>query len=355
MASIFDRMADALDNMYEQKWFETRLYDAGNSFSRLWLFAKYLFYIWTFAVFLTFVILIFASPLLIQSENRLLLGMGAITYNIVSALMMCHQLPMRSLFTAGVQQAVCARDAGIYLGIAAAGLIFLKGTPQILKTKKFLLLATIPIAIDGITQTILNLRESNNLLRITTGLLFGFGITLFLLNRIKTLNQPEFRENLRNKKFALTLAACMILSLAAFMQASSFIGGIYSTKNDAIRAAGKTASDRLLVFYIPPRSPLSLYLYPSKQLYSDNVLTDVWSMDYIAENINLMTNDTYLLNQTNPLDFTLPLKHYYGMWAVVDTSGPAPSGGGAVIYTSDSGDYSYIDAADGKVFESRRH
>ncbi|MDD5111664.1 MAG: DUF2085 domain-containing protein [Candidatus Altiarchaeota archaeon] len=355
MARLFDRMADKLDAMYEQKTFDKARYDAETSLSRAVLWVKHLFYAWLFMVFLSFVLLVLASPVLIRSENRILLGMGALAYNIVSGLMMCHQLPMRSLFINGVQQAVCARDAGIYLGIVIGGFVFLKGVPSFLKTKKFLVMATIPIALDGVTQTIFNLRESNNALRIITGLIFGFGIMVFVLARIRSLNQSEFRQNIRSAQFKFLLAALLIITASAFIKASALAGDSYTSQNEAIYSAGKTPSSGILSYYIPPRSPLSLYFYPQKEQYADNVLNDLWSMDFLAENIRLLTNDSYLFNQTDNLDLNLPLKHYYGLWVVVSSEGGEGITGEPTVFTSDRGNYYYLDAADGIVFETNRH
>gem|GEM_PF-724304 len=310
-----------------------------------------------YILFLMFTLLVFLSPLLIQSEDKTMLGLGVLAYNIVSVFMMCHQLPMRSLFISGIQQAVCARDMGIYLGVAVAGIIFLKKTPDYMKTKKFFLLTVIPIALDGITQTILNLRESNNLLRIATGLIFGFGLTLFILTRIKSLNTNEFKETLRDIKFIILTALSTLIALSLLSTTASLLGSEYVSKSEAIQLANATANAE--AYYIPPRTPLTYYFYPHKQNYNDYILSDLEKMDWVESQINmLLFNDTVLFNDTEMPDFfkmdAFPLKHYYGMWTVVQTA-ENQSTRENPVYTNKKGSYAYIDAITKEVFERQEH
>lgn len=78
---------------------------------------------------------------------------------------------------------VCARDFSLYLSMFISGLIypFLRSTnekklPPII----FLVLALIPIGLDGLTQLI-GLRESNNLLRFITGFIAGFALPFYII------------------------------------------------------------------------------------------------------------------------------------------------------------------------------
>jgi uncharacterized membrane protein len=74
----------------------------------------------------------------------------------------------------GYKMAYCERDAAIYSSMLAAGLLFalLRGRIRPLNWRWYLVLAVLPMAVDGGTQLIM-LRESTPLLRAITGILFG--------------------------------------------------------------------------------------------------------------------------------------------------------------------------------------
>jgi len=84
---------------------------------------------------------------------------------------------------AGYKFPVCSRDVAIYLAMLIGGILypFLRkiGSEEI-PNKWFLVLALIPIAIDGTTQ-LFTLRESTNAIRILTGAIAGFAIPFYLL------------------------------------------------------------------------------------------------------------------------------------------------------------------------------
>jgi len=83
----------------------------------------------------------------------------------------CHRISGRSFFVGGRQFHVCARCTGILIGYTLAPLMLLSKHAALYLFPLFLLL----MAIDGGTQ-LFGLRESNNALRLATGL--GFGLTL---------------------------------------------------------------------------------------------------------------------------------------------------------------------------------
>lgn len=87
--------------------------------------------------------------------------------NLVS----CHKLPERSFFYKGKQFPVCSRCTGIYVGY----FIFIPLLWLIKIDIYWALLSILPTTIDGLTQAYYN-RESNNLLRFSTGLLAGYGL-----------------------------------------------------------------------------------------------------------------------------------------------------------------------------------
>jgi uncharacterized membrane protein len=87
----------------------------------------------------------------------------------------CHHDPDRSVPFFGLEKYFCSRCLGIILG-AVAGICL-----RVLHIQIPLLVALalmIPLVVDGGTQA-LDLRMSNNYLRLATGFLCGLGILLF--------------------------------------------------------------------------------------------------------------------------------------------------------------------------------
>ena len=85
----------------------------------------------------------------------------------------CHQMPERSFFLFGHQVAVCQRELGIYAGLFGASLVYHRMSERMRPMPlRLYVLAAAPLAIDGLTQ-MLGMRESDWLLRVATGLLFG--------------------------------------------------------------------------------------------------------------------------------------------------------------------------------------
>ena len=83
----------------------------------------------------------------------------------------CHRKPERSFFWRGKQFPVCARCTGIHIGYLTFPLfMFNVFTLNIWWTIALML----PTYIDGLTQAFFK-RESNNILRVTTGLMAGIG------------------------------------------------------------------------------------------------------------------------------------------------------------------------------------
>ena len=90
----------------------------------------------------------------------------------------CHRRPERSFFYKGHQFPVCARCTGFYIsGIASIILLKFYPVPYTLTTLLIGIILLIPCAIDGFTQ-LFEYRESNNILRLITGLLGGVGLIL---------------------------------------------------------------------------------------------------------------------------------------------------------------------------------
>lgn len=102
-----------------------------------------------------------AGPLLvIQYRNQ-----------TVGAFLFCHRDRERCIRIFGYTSFLCARCTGLCIGVAAFCFVWLMGLaiPPL-----FGLWLVLPMMIDGFSQ-LLKLRESNNILRLATGLFFSVG------------------------------------------------------------------------------------------------------------------------------------------------------------------------------------
>lgn len=91
----------------------------------------------------------------------------------------CHQLPERSFFWGTYQFPVCARCTGIIIGYAFSIFYSIFFNKMNIITEIALM---IPLSIDGLLQLFTSYL-SNNIKRLLTGMLAGFG----LIQMIKTL------------------------------------------------------------------------------------------------------------------------------------------------------------------------
>jgi len=88
-------------------------------------------------------------------------------------LVACHRKPERSFFFRGKQFPLCARCTGIYIGYISVLFFAIMRTSLPALWSAALLL---PALVDGSTQAC-GWRESNNALRLITGVLFGVGVS----------------------------------------------------------------------------------------------------------------------------------------------------------------------------------
>ena len=91
--------------------------------------------------------------------------------------LLCHQSPDRCMKINGKPMPICSRCAGFYSGLII-GTVFNFFNRAIVEMFWFNLILIVfiglaPMAIDGFTQ-LKGLRESNNTLRLITGLMAGF-------------------------------------------------------------------------------------------------------------------------------------------------------------------------------------
>lgn len=101
----------------------------------------------------------------------------------------CHQMEDRSIVSENQQSISCFRCSSIYFGFLSSLILFLTCDYFLALTVNsiYIPLLILPIAIDGGTQE-LNMRLSNNKLRLLTGFLAGVGISLIFLTFFNIVN-----------------------------------------------------------------------------------------------------------------------------------------------------------------------
>ena len=96
------------------------------------------------------------------------------------AYLICHRKPERSFHINGHQFPVCARCTGFYISVIVycvyAFFYYIDYSVQLLV---FAVLLLIPAGVDGLTQ-FFDFRESNNTLRLLTGLCGGLGLIILI-------------------------------------------------------------------------------------------------------------------------------------------------------------------------------
>jgi len=98
----------------------------------------------------------------------------------------CHQIANRSYFLNDNQMPFCARDLGLFIGLAVASGIALLFMLTI--NPVFLLLGLAPIGVDGGLQLVTSY-ESMNALRLVTGIIAGLALALLLAQFIMALRE----------------------------------------------------------------------------------------------------------------------------------------------------------------------
>ena len=100
----------------------------------------------------------------------------------------CHQISNRSYYLNDNQMPFCARDLGLFIGISAG---FGLATFRRLGVKPwYFLLMVAPLALDGGLQAVTSY-ESNNPLRLATGIVAGIGLALLLAEFIFVLREDS--------------------------------------------------------------------------------------------------------------------------------------------------------------------
>jgi uncharacterized membrane protein len=100
----------------------------------------------------------------------------------------CHQISERSYFLNGNEMPFCARDLGLFMGLAGGfGLVAfyrLKLNPILL------MLGLVPLGLDGGIQLVTDY-ESNNPLRLTTGIIAGVALALIIAQFIFLMQEDK--------------------------------------------------------------------------------------------------------------------------------------------------------------------
>lgn len=136
-----------------------------------------------------FLLFAFLAPILAALKFN---DISKVIYEIYSYL--CHQRSWRSIHIFDYQLAFCVRDTFIYFSLLVS-LIITKYT-NIKQLRWYIaLLCVIPMALDGGIQTVaevltagknvVQFYESNNLFRMITGTIFGYGVGLWMWPMLK--------------------------------------------------------------------------------------------------------------------------------------------------------------------------
>jgi uncharacterized membrane protein len=283
-----------------------------------WGILEFVFYL-CFFLLLAYLILVLLSPLLIQSDNRILLGIGAVSY--ISNILMCHQLPERSLELFGQYMPICSRDTGLFLGmfIACVASFYSRRLPRILNSGWLAALSVIPLGVDGVMQ-LFGFWESTNIIRIATGLFAGFCVSYYAVNVF--IGEPKISRR------AFSSLLVLLPLLAALLAASVYVGGIYQTKAEILsRTKAINNTMDITVSYIAPRA-FSYSIARDQYLgnYNDAVLSDVTR---IGGN-----------------------SHGYGVWVAVASNS---SSSGRYVFASGKVDDYFYDAMSGELIAEFEH
>jgi uncharacterized membrane protein len=105
----------------------------------------------------------------------------------------CAQTPSHSFYIAGHQVCLCERCLAIYSSLLLGGVLLALARQRGIQPRgvgwRWWLLAMLPMALDGGTQ-LFGWRESNVVLRLLTGTLFGLVTALFALPQIQEASGP---------------------------------------------------------------------------------------------------------------------------------------------------------------------
>ncbi len=135
---------------------------------------------------------------------------------------LCHQLPERSLFAGGLQLPVCARDTGIYAGFVLSliviALVERGRRPSELSRPWLVLVGALifgTMVADGVSSYV-GWRETTNDLRLLTGLLAGYAMTLVVVPMLNgqlwtTVSKYHLLDGWRSVVWLFSVPASFVL------------------------------------------------------------------------------------------------------------------------------------------------
>ncbi len=143
--------------------------------------------------------LIVAAPLLASFGGRSALT-ASYLYEMFSRV--CHQIDSRSYHIAGFKFGVCIRCTAIYASFFGGMILFpllKRATIALQKSSFILMISLIPMGVD-VALAMLGIHESTTFTRMTTGLLFGFALSIVLVPTLEEVTGrllSRFRSPLR--------------------------------------------------------------------------------------------------------------------------------------------------------------
>jgi len=190
-----------------------------------------LFYNWYLGIITSLVALPVLAPVLLKLGLTLPAKAIYFVYSFF-----CHQFATRSIHAFDYQYAWCARDTGIWLGVATIAWALKYNKVKPIKWY-WVIPFTVPIALDGGIQTVftmLNLSykgglmgiqvySSNDLVRILTGAFFGIGLSLWISG---TFAEELVNSEVKAASFKSRLAK--YINQAQVKQISVFMGILLS-------------------------------------------------------------------------------------------------------------------------------
>jgi len=161
------------------------------------MYFKYFFILFVFSVFYAG---IFLAPyfMSIANDSNFFSIVSTIIYQMYSVT--CHQLPERSYFIFDNKMTVCARCFGIYTGFLAGLIVyplFMKYIDYKNLSRWYLIISLLPMAFDGTSQ-LFGFRESFNLLRLFTGLTFGFTVVFYVIPVFLDVMDKTTKEDIKS-------------------------------------------------------------------------------------------------------------------------------------------------------------
>ncbi|MFH1402991.1 MAG: DUF2085 domain-containing protein [Candidatus Altiarchaeota archaeon] len=267
--SLLDRLREAVKRVEDSR--------------EIWSIAYLAVLIYAFSV-IVITGVFFSAPYLVTSENSLLFGLGMLSYNHGYLLNNCHQLPQRSLSLNNIQLPVCSRDMGIYVGclIGVLSAFKFRAKSKLLNSIWFAGALMTPLMVDGVSQTLLTMRESTNTIRFATGILFGLGMMYYVT--VKTIHYAK-RSEIDYMRVRGTSKMVFIVFTAVIVLLSITSSSWYLTREEAYQMVLKSYPGEKLEphTYIPPNALNTVSRDPYLDSHRTDILDDLTHIKAVTE------------------------------------------------------------------------